>query len=242
MEDFGFIMLSRKAFQSEMWEEERELSKFEAWLDLIATAAFADHERIVLGRFIHLKRGELVASVRYLATRWRWKKTSVDRFLHVLQDRSKIGTRNETGITIISLCNYERYNTPGLKSGTANGTRSGHARDTLGTKIIRERTEEGKEQDAPPSPLKGEGALPKKKKSVQCDEEWIDGLKSNQAYEGIDIRRELGKAQTWAESKRRQCTRMFFLNWINRIQPITAKGDYSSKNSYQLEHISGDTL
>lgn len=64
------------------------------------------------------------------------------------------------------------------------------------------------------------------------DADWIAGLKSDPAYRGIDVDRELAKAQRWATTNRRQCTRRFFTNWLNRadpaITPTTAKNDFSN--------------
>lgn len=51
----------------------------------------------------------------------------------------------------------------------------------------------------------------------QTDETFIASLKANAAYEGIDVDRELGKAQSWCLVHRRQCNAKFFVNWLNRV-------------------------
>lgn len=53
---------------------------------------------------------------------------------------------------------------------------------------------------------------------TQTDAEWLESLKSNRAYEGIDIDVEFGKAKTWCDTNRRKCSRKFFVNWINRAE------------------------
>ncbi len=52
-----------------------------------------------------------------------------------------------------------------------------------------------------------------------CDDEWINGLVSNPAYEGIDVKRELGKMNTWCASHQKKPTRKRFVNWLNRCDP-----------------------
>lgn len=50
------------------------------------------------------------------------------------------------------------------------------------------------------------------------DEEWLEEIKANPAYSGISIEVEMGKAQAWAMTNSRKCTRAFLLNWFNRAE------------------------
>ncbi len=54
------------------------------------------------------------------------------------------------------------------------------------------------------------------------DDEWLDTLASTEVYKGIDVRREFGKASLWCDTNSRQCTRKFFINWLNRATPMSA--------------------
>ena len=54
----------------------------------------------------------------------------------------------------------------------------------------------------------------KTKRKLACEEEWIKQLEADPVTKGIDVRKELGKAQFWCKEKRRVCTRAFFTNWI----------------------------
>jgi hypothetical protein len=49
------------------------------------------------------------------------------------------------------------------------------------------------------------------------DEEWLKSIEADPTYEGIDIRRELGKMQQWCNLNHKLSTRKRFLNWIGRI-------------------------
>jgi DNA-binding transcriptional MocR family regulator len=67
--------------------------------------------RMLIGmKVIRWNRGELVASVRYLSTRWKWSIGKVLRFLELLESEQMISKRQEFGQSIISLCNYSFYN------------------------------------------------------------------------------------------------------------------------------------
>lgn len=47
----------------------------------------------------------------------------------------------------------------------------------------------------------------------------IAAFKANPAYQGIDVENELGKAKGWCLVNKRQCTKKFFVNWLNKAQP-----------------------
>jgi hypothetical protein len=55
---------------------------------------------------------------------------------------------------------------------------------------------------------------PKKSAAKMADDEWIASLEKEPALRGVDIRREIGKAQFWAKNHRRQATRAFIVNWL----------------------------
>jgi len=74
-----------------------------AWIDLIGLAAWRDHGG--------LKRGQARASQRFLAARWNWHRSKVQRFLDELEssgsiDRGRGASREPDRITI---CNYDAY-------------------------------------------------------------------------------------------------------------------------------------
>lgn len=110
----NFIPISRKLFKHSLWLENRPYSRFEAWLDLLATARFDNSEgSMLIGcTLVRWNRGEMVASLRYLATRWGWKLNKVNNFINLIKHEEMIKTRTAEGTiqTIITICNYESYN------------------------------------------------------------------------------------------------------------------------------------
>jgi len=65
------------------------------------------------------------------------------------------------------------------------------------------------------------------RKASPIDDEWLASLETDPTYAGIDIRRELGKAQAWASVKGVGVSRMRFINWLNKAlssRPIMVNG------------------
>lgn len=129
----GFIKLSRKFFNHFLWCEPRELSRAEAWLDLIYSARIDAGKQIIQGRVIELDRGELLISVRYLATRWKWGEKKIRIFLKLLENERMVAHRKTQGFTILTLCKYDHYNKSGQTEDTPKGTEGAQQWHTEGT-------------------------------------------------------------------------------------------------------------
>lgn len=81
----------------------------EAWLWIVENAAYEPHRRYVSGNGIDLGRGQLIASQRNLSEVWKWGRQKVRGFIAKLEHVGSI-TQNAThGLTMITVCNYERY-------------------------------------------------------------------------------------------------------------------------------------
>lgn len=172
--DVGYIPLSRKFFEHELWQEPRVFSRAEAFADLLRRTRFeANTSTILIGaQSVEIRRGEVVASIRFLAKNWGWSKNKVDKFLDYLVDNGMItkrkpyeiekgtrkGTVTRTAPTIIKLCNFDKYNPISSKAGHKKGHESGHERDTKGTILNKDNT--GNNTYPPLSPLKGETKEP----------------------------------------------------------------------------------
>lgn len=110
-----------------------EFSEREAFLWLISEASWKDRT-VRAGRVvIDLRRGQLCASLRFMAEAWGWSKSRVDRFLKRLEKRDMIGTVGGTVQLVITICNYDEYQGDGGFRGTRAGQRAGHERDRGGT-------------------------------------------------------------------------------------------------------------
>lgn len=65
----------------------------------------------------------------------------------------------------------------------------------------------------------------KKQTSGMSEPEWLESLHSEPALAGLDIARELAKAQFWCKENGRKCTRRFLINWFNKAdRTVAAQG------------------
>lgn len=142
----GFITLHRGWRDNPIFND-REFSRGDAWIWLIENACWKPTRVRIKGDTVTLDRGELSYSVRYIADAWGWSKSRVDRFFDALRDEGMIETRSKNGTTadhkagqgqsIISICNYGKYQDIDSderdNSGTETGTTAGQQRDNSGT-------------------------------------------------------------------------------------------------------------
>lgn len=108
----GYIPISRRLFEHPFWCEERIFSRFEAWIDLLQEARFEDTKELINNRLVTVMRGQIPISLRYLGTRWGWSTKKVNLFLDMLLSDKMIKkeTPKETGQTVVTICNYDKYN------------------------------------------------------------------------------------------------------------------------------------
>lgn len=146
MIDRGFLPLNRRVFEHYLWCEDRDFSKFEAWLDLLQSARFEDSEtkQMIGGRLMTWKRGQLPASIGYLRKRWGWTSDKrVRTFLDLLESDEMIRREQLKGnpVSTVTICNYDTYNPTNGERGRAKagqGQARGRARAGKGQQTNKE--------------------------------------------------------------------------------------------------------
>lgn len=141
----GFIAMQREALDHYLLQDGE---RFRAWFWLIANACWKPTKVRIKGKTIELQRGEMVFSQRFLALKWGWSKSRVERFMSDLRDEGMIKTRQKNGAqsgatagrgeSIISICNYNKYQMTDDddrgNSGAQNGTTARQQRGNSGAK------------------------------------------------------------------------------------------------------------
>lgn len=125
----GYLKIPRDLFNSDEWKERRVFGKIEAQVDLLQMAAYVN------GRVVHcatrdvvLQRGQLLTTMRFLADRWGWSAATVYRYLQSLRNsnrnniRIQIETAVETGRTLITICDYGKWDLDGVANETTDAT------------------------------------------------------------------------------------------------------------------------
>lgn len=85
------------------------------------------------------------------------------------------------------------------------------------------------------STCKNARRLPRQRQQTQSDDEWLNALKSNTAYQDLDVHKEHARMVAWCSVNGKQPSRRRFVNWLNRAErPMRV-----SKATTEQEHLKG---
>jgi hypothetical protein len=99
--------------------DEEPYTRVQAFMWRISEAARKPHRRTVGSVVVDLGRGQRAHSLRFLAKAWQWSEPKVRRFLTRLKTDAMIDARTDAGVTVLTLCNYDRYQRVSLPSDAA---------------------------------------------------------------------------------------------------------------------------
>lgn len=108
----GWIKIHRNITENPMYFSE-PFTRMQAWIDLLLVANYRDSVIYVRGNKVDVKRGQIAKSQDFFATRWKWSRGKVIRFLDELQKCGQIVQQKSNVITLISVVNYEYYQQDG---------------------------------------------------------------------------------------------------------------------------------
>lgn len=112
----GWIKIDRGILNHWVYQDMRY---FQWWFDLIINANWVDGECKDDGHTFVLKRGQLCASVSFLANRWKLTESTTLRFLKRLEADGMINREVKFRKTaIITICNYDKYQGEEVKTLT----------------------------------------------------------------------------------------------------------------------------
>jgi len=138
-----FVFAQRNRFKHPLFKAEKFCRGY-AWDWIVANAVWREngHQVEIKGQIVRLNRGQLSYSVRFMAEAWRWDKAAVSRFITRLKTEAMIETHTETGQMIITVCNYDKYQSRSGITETATETGS-----ETGARQHRDSTETKKNKD-----------------------------------------------------------------------------------------------
>ena len=79
------------------------------WVLLLLKASHEDKKVLVGNQMIELKRGQIIASLTYLADLWQTSKRTAERFVELLEKEQMLSRCVSRKVSIITICNYESY-------------------------------------------------------------------------------------------------------------------------------------
>lgn len=153
----GFFKVPNEIFDHPFFDSP-SFTRREAFFWLLKEAKECNRKVRVGKLLIELQPRQLACSVRYMAEKWGWSKSAVDRFLKTLKTGTLIETDSGTGILIITICNTnnisDSFEYTGTATGTATGTVAGQQRDSSGTNIEKKGKERKRSSTIPIVPLR----------------------------------------------------------------------------------------
>lgn len=107
----GFYLMHRGWQDNPIFKPE-PFTEREAWEWIIANAAWKACRVRIKSIMVDVERGQLAASLRYMAEKWQWLEPRVRRFLGRLEKEGMIGCVADAGVNVVTVCNYDEYQAP----------------------------------------------------------------------------------------------------------------------------------
>lgn len=101
-------MVARSLFDHAVFARE-PMTEREAWVWLIMEASWKPRKKRIGNTVIDTQRGQLGASVRFLAAAWGWSAPKVQRYLNRIEKMEMIRRETDTGVTVVTICNYDMF-------------------------------------------------------------------------------------------------------------------------------------
>lgn len=217
----GFAAAQRSLIDHHLFEG--DASRLGAWVWLFLRAAWKPTPFDISGKTITIERGQLCVSRAQLAKAWGWSPSAVERFLTRLQTEQMIERATGQGRSIITICNYDKYQSiedkPGQATGQATGQRSDSDRTAKeqGNKETIEEPNGSSPPVSPPSKKRAEKRATKlpegwqpvlTERAQQIVDGWPPGQFENQLRQFRDHAADKGRvSKDWQAA---------FRNWIDK--------------------------
>gem|GEM_PF-6036289 len=106
--EYGWIKLHRKIVGHWLYRKKPFCQAF-AFMDLVRRASHGNTEMSFDSEVIVVARGQFITSQTALSKAWGWSRAKVQRFLKLLVGASMIEQQTSRRNTVITICNYSRY-------------------------------------------------------------------------------------------------------------------------------------
>lgn len=222
-----WIRVQTSIFDHEVFAAE-PFSEREAWLWLISKAAWKDTVHRIGASVMPVPAGSLFVTIREMQAAWKWTSTRrVHQFLELLSSQNMIETSSETGKTLVTVCNYSKYQNADTHSETPEGAEAKQKRNTKDTSTpdtnissLRSDVCPEAEKSAPVSTTVIE--LPTVNGDMVSISE-ADVAEWSEAFPAVNVRQQLAAMRSWlnANPKNRKTgkgMKRFVVSWLTRDQ------------------------
>ena len=125
----GWIKLHRQLSSSDLWKSE-PFTRGQAWVDLILLANHKEGFIRARGIKLRVERGQVGVSQDTLSKRWQWSRGKVVRFLNELEMEQQIVQQKNNVTSLLSITNYNQYQSNDTTNDTTNGQQTVQQTDT----------------------------------------------------------------------------------------------------------------
>ena len=133
----GWFKLHRKIFNHPMWEENREFSKFEAWIDILQMVSYKEKNKMYLsGQLCEWGRGQYPISISFLCERWNWTPKKVRTYLKRAEQNKQISLFRAGKWTMLTVCKYDSYQSEGQEEGQSKGNQRATIKESKESKEL----------------------------------------------------------------------------------------------------------
>ena len=140
----GWIRLYRQIQKCSIWDSDEPYDMRSAWLYLLLNASYKDGKVITKKKkLVSVERGQLLTSIRDLATKWKWSKGKVSRFLEILESDGMVTIDKDRSRTLLTIVKYSVFQDCLDTHEDTDGTQTGQTRDTDGTATGHRRDSDG---------------------------------------------------------------------------------------------------
>lgn len=111
----GFIKISRKLFKNWIYptNQNRKLTEFEAWIEILRLANFVCVEKKIQDKFVVVPRGYFDTTVSQLSNIFQWNARTTEKFLKLLESQKMISrykiSKSLKSCTLLKINNYNDY-------------------------------------------------------------------------------------------------------------------------------------
>lgn len=143
MENLGWISLHRKIQNHPDYFSE-PFTRIMAWIDIILICNHKPATIYIRGNKVEIKRGQFAWGERSLATRWKWSRGKIRRFLKDLENTQQIVPQKNNILSLYSVINYEQYQQNETTDSTTERPQTDHNNNDnndnkLITKVIKDK-------------------------------------------------------------------------------------------------------
>lgn len=159
----GFYLMHRGWMDDPIFDNfEKKFTDRLAWIWLIEQACYEPHSVRVGYDMVTVNRGQVPTSYRKLREAWGWGNNKIIKTLQLWEKYGKIEIKTERGLTLINICNYDKFQSPSKSSGTKTERKRNENGTEVETNIKKgKEIKEGKRKNNPLPPLVIPDSIPK---------------------------------------------------------------------------------